>query len=253
MAVVVEKNGRALSITWDRPPLNVLDIALLRELDGVLINCAADSSVDVVVLQGAGARAFSAGVDIKDHTLEKVPQMLDVVHGVIRKLLALPQATIALVRGVCLGGGCEVASSCDFIVTAEESIFATPEILVGCYPPVALARFSQLIGYHRAAEMILTGRRFSAREAQAMGLTNRVFAANELDSGVQALIDELLSKSGAVLRLTLKGLRELSLQGFDAALKRSEAIYCSELLKTHDVEEGVRAFIEKRPAKWTHS
>lgn len=252
MAVAVEQNRRALSITWDRPPLNVLDIALLRELDQALINCAADSSVDVVLLQGAGDRAFSAGVDIKDHTSAKVPEMLDVMHGVIRKLLALPQATIALVRGVCLGGGCELASSCDFIVAAEESTFATPEILVGCYPPVALARFSQLIGYHRAAEMILTGRRFSAREAQAMGLINRVFAANELDDGVQALLDELLGKSGAVLRLTLKGLRELSLPGFDAALKRSEDIYCRDLLKTHDVEEGVKAFLEKRPAKWTH-
>jgi len=252
MTVVVEQNRRALSITWDRPPLNDLDIALLRELDQALISCAANSAVDVVLLQGAGERAFSAGVDIKDHTSEKVPAMLEVMHSVIRNLLALPQATIALVRGVCLGGGCELASSCDFIVAAEDSTFATPEILVGCYPPVALARFSQMIGYHRAAEMILTGRRFSAREAQAMGLINRVFAANELDNGVQALLDELLGKSGAVLRLTLKGLRELSLQNFDAALKLSEEIYCRELLKTHDVEEGVRAFLEKRPPKWLH-
>jgi len=198
MAVVVEQNRRTLSITWDSPPLNVLDIGLLRELDQALISCAEDSSIDVVLLQGAGDRAFSAGVDIKDHTSEKVPQMLEVMHGVIRKLLTLPQATIALVRGVCLGGGCEVASSCDFIVAAEESTFATPEIIVGCYPPVALARFSQLIGYHRAAEMILTGRRFSAREAQVMGLINRVFAINELDNGIQALLDELLGKSGAV-------------------------------------------------------
>ena len=252
MAVVVEQNRRTLSITWDRPPLNVLDIALLRELDQALISCAANSAVDVVLLQGAGERAFSAGVDIKDHTSEKVPAMLEVMHSVIRNLLALPQATIALVRGVCLGGGCELASSCDFIVAAEDSTFATPEILVGCYPPVALARFSQMIGYHHAAEMILTGRRFSACEAQAMGLINRVFAANELDSGVRALLDELLGKSGAVLRLTLKGLRELSLQNFDAALKLSEEIYCRELLKTHDVEEGVRAFLEKRPPKWLH-
>jgi cyclohexa-1,5-dienecarbonyl-CoA hydratase len=100
--------------------------------------------------------------------------------------------------------------------------------------------------------MILTGRRFSAREAQAIGLINRVFAANDLDNGVQALLDELLGKSGAVLRLTLKGLRELSLHGFDAALKRSEEIYCGDLLKTHDVEEGVKAFLEKRPPKWLH-
>jgi len=252
MGLVIERSDRVLRITWDRPPLNVLDLALLRELDHALEGCAADSAVDVIVFQGAGERAFSAGVDIRDHTLEKVPEMLDVVHGVIRKLLALPQVTVALVRGVCFGGGCEVASSCDLIVASEDSSFATPEIHVGCYPPVALARFAGLIGYHRAAEMILTGRRFSAREAQAMGLINRVVANNELESGLKALLDELLAKSGAVLKLTLKGLRELSLQGFAEALKRSEQIYCTDLLQTHDVEEGVRAFLEKRAPKWQH-
>lgn len=252
MAVKVNREERLLTITWERPPLNVLDIVLLRELDGVLTACAADGAIDVVVLRGAGAKAFSAGVDIKDHTKEKVPEMLDVVHGVIRKLLALPQVTIAAVRGACLGGGCEVASVCDFIVAAEASVFATPEILVGCYPPVALARFSSLIGYHRAAEMILTGRRFTAQEAQAMGLINRVCADGELDQGVASLVGELLGKSGAVLRLTLKGLRELSLRDFDGALKRSEQIYCDELLNTADVEEGVQAFLEKRPPRWRH-
>ncbi|MGH7887381.1 MAG: enoyl-CoA hydratase/isomerase family protein [Candidatus Binatia bacterium] len=252
MAITCEKKDRVLWITWDRPPLNVLDIALLRELDRLLSDCAADSTVDVVLLQGAGQRAFSAGVDIKDHTADKVPEMLEVVHGVIKKLLALPQVTIASVRGVCLGGGCEVASSCDFIVASEESTFATPEILVGCYPPVALARFSSLIGYHRAAEMILTGRRFSAREALALGLINRVFVDGEFCSGVQTLLDELLGKSGAVLRLTVQGLRELSLSGFNDALKRSEEIYCNQLLKTQDVEEGVKAFLEKRPPNMTH-
>jgi cyclohexa-1,5-dienecarbonyl-CoA hydratase len=252
MVVSCEKNGRVCRITWERPPLNVLDIALLREIDRLLTDCAADRTVDVVVLQGAGERAFSAGVDIKDHTVDKVPEMLQVVHGVIRKLLALPQVTVAAVRGVCLGGGCEVASSCDFVVASEQSAFATPEILVGCYPPVALARFARLIGYPRAAEMILTGRRLSAREAQASGLVNRVFADGEFTGGVQALLEELLGKSGAVLRLTVKGLRELSLGGFDEALKRSEEIYCEQLLKTEDVEEGVKAFLEKRPPHWKH-
>jgi cyclohexa-1,5-dienecarbonyl-CoA hydratase len=253
MAVQIEKRARVQRIIWDRPPLNVLDLSLLRELDQHLTLCAADSTVDVVVLQGAGIRAFSAGVDIKDHTTAKVPEMLEVVHGVIRTLLALPQVTIAAVRGACLGGGCELASSCDFIAATDDSVFATPEILVGCYPPVALARFATLIGYHRAAEMILTGRRFSAREAHAMGLVGRVFGNAEFDQGMQALLDELLGKSGAVLRLAVKGLRELSLQGFDAALKRSEEIYCVELLKTDDVNEGVQAFLEKRPAKWRHN
>lgn len=252
MSVVSVKSGRSITITWERPPLNVFDLALLREMDQALTVCAQDAAVDVAVLQGAGTRAFSAGVDIRDHTREKVPEMLEAVHGVIRKMLALPQVTIAAVRGLCLGGGCEIASSCDLTIAAEDSAFATPEILVGCYPPVALARFAQLIGYHRAAEMILTGRRFSAREAQAFGLINRVADSAQFDSAVSELVNELTSKSGSVLRLTLKGLRERSRDGFDQALKRSEEIYCRELLQTEDVEEGVSAFLQKRAPNWRH-
>lgn len=252
MAVFVEKRDRAIMITIDRPPLNVLDFALLRELGEVLTSCAQDPAADVVVIKGGGERAFSAGVDIKDHTKDKVPEMLDVVHGVMRELLALPQVTVALVRGACLGGGCELASCCDFILASAESSFATPEIHVGCYPPLALARFSSLIGYRRAAEMILTGRTFSAEDAWRIGLISQVLPAGDLDRGLETLLAELLGKSGAVLRVTLKGLRELSLTGFSEALRRSEEIYLRDLLATEDVEEGVRAFLAKRSPRWTH-
>lgn len=252
MAIFVDKRDRAIMITIDRPPLNVLDLALLHELGEVLRSCAQDPAADIIVLKGGGERAFSAGVDIKDHTRDKVPAMLEVVHGVMRELLALPQVTVALVRGACLGGGCELASCCDFILAAEGSSFATPEIHVGCYPPLALARFSSLIGYRRAAEMILTGRTVTAEEAARMGLINQVLPAGELDRGLENLLAELLGKSGAVLRVTLKGLRELALTGFAEALRRSEEIYLGELLQTEDVEEGVRAFLAKRSPRWTH-
>jgi cyclohexa-1,5-dienecarbonyl-CoA hydratase len=252
LAVKVENKERVVHITMDRPPLNVLDIALLRELDAVLTACAEETETDVMVIQGAGQRAFSAGVDIRDHTPEKVPGMLEVVHGVIHKLFMVPQVTLALVRGVCLGGGCELATSCDFVIASEDSSFATPEIHVGCYPPVALARFSSLIGYHRAAEMILTGRKFSAREALTIGLINRVLPPDQIEAGLESLLEELLGKSGAVLRIAVKGLRELSLKGFSDALGRSEDLYRDELLNTHDVEEGIRAFLEKRKPHWMH-
>jgi cyclohexa-1,5-dienecarbonyl-CoA hydratase len=229
-----------------------MDISLLREFDAALTDCATEPAVDIVVLSGAGERAFSAGVDIRDHTRKKVPEMLEVVHAAMRKVLALPQVTIAGVQGACLGGGCELASCCDFIIAAENSSFATPEIFVGCYPPVALARFSTLIGYRRAADLILTGRSLSAHEALSIGLISRVAPRGQLESCLTALLDELLGKSGSVLRLTLKGLRELSLRGFADALQRSEQIYRDELLKTEDVDEGVRAFLEKRKPRWTH-
>ena len=252
MNVILEKRQRTAWITIRRPPLNVLDLPTLRELQEVLESVSADDTTDFLVLCGDGERAFSAGVDVKDHTREKAPEMLEVVHGVIRKLLALPQITIAVVRGACLGGGCELASSCDFLLASEESFFATPEIDVGCYPPVAMARFPSQLGYHRAAEMILTGRRITAQEALAIGLVNRVVPAHELDQALAALLEELQGKSGAVLRITLKGLRETSLKNFSVALKRSEEIYLNELLKTEDVEEGVQAFLEKRRPNWRH-
>jgi cyclohexa-1,5-dienecarbonyl-CoA hydratase len=252
LGIKVEKKERVSRIIVDRPPLNVLDIPLLRELDATLGSCARESQTDVLVIQGAGRRAFSAGVDIRDHTREKVPEMLDVVHGVIRKLFAVPQVTIAAVQGVCLGGGCELATCCDFVLASEDSFFATPEIQVGCYPPVALARFASLVGYHRAAEMILTGRRFSAREALDMGLISRVLPGDQLGAGVESLLEDLLGKSGAVLRLAVKGLRELSLEGFSVALSKSEELYRRELLRTHDVEEGICAFVEKRKPRWLH-
>ncbi|HXG49823.1 MAG TPA: enoyl-CoA hydratase/isomerase family protein [candidate division Zixibacteria bacterium] len=239
-------------VSVDRPPLNVLDLETLRELDRALASAAREPSLDVVVLRGAGERAFSAGVDVRDHVKEKVPEMLETVHGVIRRLWSLPQVTLAAVRGLCLGGGCELAMACDLVIASEDSVFATPEIDVGCYPPVALACFSALIGYRRAAEMILTGRRFSAREAHAMGLVSRVYPPAELGSGLEALLTELLEKSSAVLRITLKGLRELSQRDFSAALRRAEEIYRDDLLRTRDVEEGVQAFLEKRKPRWTH-
>jgi len=252
MNIVLEKKDRVASVTLERPPLNVMNLAMLRELQSVLDSVVGNDECDIIVIRGGGDRAFSAGVDVKDHTKEKVPEMLEVVHGVIRTLLNLPQISLALVQGACLGGGCELASSCDLILASEESYFATPEIHVGCYPPVALARFPSQIGYHRAAEMILTGRRISAQEALSMGLINRVAPVNELDQVLESLLEELKGKSRAVLRIALKGLREISLNNFSEALKRSEEIYLKELLKTEDVEEGVRSFLEKRKPNWSH-
>jgi cyclohexa-1,5-dienecarbonyl-CoA hydratase len=248
--VRTEKKARAISLTLDRPPLNVLNLPMIGELRQVLETLKNDNTTDFLIIRGAGEKAFSAGVDVGDHTRDKVPQMLEAVHGVIRALFALPPVTIAVVHGACLGGGCELASSCDLILASEDSAFATPEISVGCYPPVALARFPAQLGYHRAAEMILTGRRFSAREALAIGLVNRVAARAELDQALEKLLNELREKSGAVLRIAVRGLREVSLKNFPEALRRSEEIYLNDLLKTEDVEEGVRAFLEKRKPEW---
>jgi cyclohexa-1,5-dienecarbonyl-CoA hydratase len=252
MNIFLKKEDRAAFVILDRPPLNVLNLAMLRELKEAVNSVRGDDGLDFLVLRGNGERAFSAGVDVGDHTREKVPEMLEAVHGVIRGLFSLPQVTIAVVRGVCLGGGCELATSCDLIVASEDSVFSTPEIDVGCYPPVALARFPSQLGHHRAAEMILTGRRIPAQDALAMGLVNRVASIDKLDHALGVLLGELKSKSRAVIRIALKGLRENSLTTFSEALRRSEELYLNDLLKTEDIEEGVLAFLQKRKPHWNH-
>ena len=248
----MQERDRAAWVTLDRPPLNVLNLPLLAEFHDLLRSIQANPAIDFVVVRGAGERAFSAGVDIKDHTPQKVPAMLESVHGVIRGLFALPQITVAAVSGACLGGGLELASACDFIVATDDSFFATPEINVGCYPPVALARFPGQLGYRRAAELLLTGRRLTAAEALAAGLITRIVGHGELDGGIEALLRELGGKSRAVLQIAVRGMREASLKDFPAALKRSEEIYLNVLLKTEDVAEGVKAFLEKRAPRWSH-
>ncbi|HEV8343572.1 MAG TPA: enoyl-CoA hydratase-related protein [Candidatus Binatia bacterium] len=252
MNIVLTKEDRAAFITLQRPPLNILNLAMLRELSQAVDSIKGDEEVDFLVLRGGGGRAFSAGVDVNDHTRAKVPEMLEAVHSVIRKLLLLHQVTIAVVQGACMGGGCELARSCDLVIASEESFFSTPEINVGCYPPVALARFPSQLGYHRAAEMILTGKKISSREALTIGLVNRVAADADIDHALDSILQELKEKSRAVLRIALKGLREISLKNFSETLQRSEELYLTELLKTEDVEEGVQAFLQKRKPRWNH-
>ncbi len=252
MNIVVDKDDRTIWVTIDNPPLNVLNLPVLQDLKTALDQAGQDNEVTFLVIRGKGERAFSAGVDVKDHTRERAEKMLESVHGVIRKLFALPQITLALVRGACLGGGLELASSCDLVFASEDSFFATPEINIGCFPPVALARFPDLIGYHRAAEMILTGRGLTAQEAWSAGLINRAVPKGELDQSVKAVLGELSDKSGAVLRTALKGLREIAAKNLFPALERSEKLYLQELLATDDVEEGARAFLEKRKPRWNH-
>ncbi len=110
MSVRVENKASVIFLTLGCPPLNVLDITALRQLAAVLTSCVDDSTAHVVVLQGAGEHAFSAGMDVADHSPDKAPEMLEIVHHVVRQLLTIPQVTVALIRGVCLGGGCELVS-----------------------------------------------------------------------------------------------------------------------------------------------
>jgi cyclohexa-1,5-dienecarbonyl-CoA hydratase len=241
-----DKDG-ARWITLDRPPVNVLDIATIEALAAALAPLTDRRDLKAVVLRSAIPRTFSAGVDVRDHTRERVTTMLAAFHGVFRQLDALAQATIAAVDGTCLGGGCELAAFCDVTLATPRSVFGQPEIDVGCFPPLASVVLPR-IAPRAAAELILTGAPIGAGEAARVGLISRV--VEDLDAETRRLVRLLAGKSAAVLALTRRALRDGGRGPFADALTRVERLYVDALVPTEDMEEGVRAFMEKRPPKW---
>ena len=232
------------------PPLNVIDLSLARSLTTIVSDLDSRPDISVIVFEG-DSRAFSAGVDIKAHLPDQVHEMLTSFHAVIRAIVASRKITIAAVQGACLGGGAELAAVCDMVYTARDATWGFPEIKLGCYPPVAAVALPALVGQKRAAELILTGRQISGDEAVAIGLANRSARAEELDALVQQTLTELQRLSPAALAHAKKAVYAWDAIHFDKGLARAEKIYFEELVSTEDAREGIIAFLEKRPPKWT--
>jgi cyclohexa-1,5-dienecarbonyl-CoA hydratase len=259
MAAPVETSLKKMSVEFAPPlarvvlrnaPLNVIDIPMMEELTAELEEIEARPDVSVVVLSGEG-KGFSAGVNVADHTPDKIEQMLGRFHGVIRALVSSKKVTIAVVRGHCLGGGAELAMVCDVAYTAASSAWGFPEIKLGCYPPVACTALAALVGQKRVSELILTGRTIDGTEAAEIGLATRAFADEDLISAVDKTVQELVHLSSTSLALTKKAIYAWDAMHFDKGLARAEKIYLEELMKTADAHEGIRAFMEKREPRWS--
>ena len=245
-----EIEGAVARIELRNPPLNVIDIAMMEELARSLSEVEARADVSVIVLSGAG-KAFSAGVDVAAHTPGKVEEMLTKFHSVIRAVVATTKVTIASIHGLCLGGGAELAMVCDLAYTIDDAEWGFPEIRLACFPPVACTALAALVGQKKAAEMILTGRSITGREAAEIGLVTRAVDEKQLESTVQTATAQVLRLSPSALRVAKKASYAWDAMHFDKGLARAEKIYFDDLMKTTDAQEGVRAFLEKRSPKWT--
>ncbi len=233
--LTLDAQPQVARIVLKNPPLNVIDLAMMEELSQALGEIEARSDVSVVILSGQG-KAFSAGVDVAAHTPDKVGAMLRV--------------TIASVQGHCLGGGAELAMVCDMVYTDDSAHWGFPEIKLGCYPPVACTALAALVGQKRAAELILTGRVITGRQAAEIGLANRSTPVAELAGAVDECVADLLRLSPRALAVTKKAVYAWDAMHFDKGLARAEKIYLEELMKTRDAQEGIQAFLEKRGPKW---
>jgi len=236
-------------ISLQNPPLNVIDIPMMEELGQAMAEIESRHDISVIVLKGMG-KTFSAGVDVAAHTPDKVQSVLAKFHAVINVLVTTRKVTIASVHGHCLGGGAELAMVCDLVYTAESAQWGFPEIKLGCYPPVACTALAALIGQKNAADLILTGRSISGKEAASMGLANGAVAEDQVDGVVEESVNNLLKLSPAALAVTKKAFYVWDSIHFDKGLARAEKVYFEELMQTQDAHEGINAFLEKREPKW---
>ena len=238
-------------LTLNKPPLNVLDIAMMREISTVLEGLDGNASIKVLVMEAAeGSKAFSAGVDVSEHTADMVGEMIEVFHRIFRLLDALDVPTVAVVGGAALGGGCELALFCDMIIASEKASFGQPEIQVGVFPPVAAVALPGIIGRKKTMELVLTGDRIRADEAMRLGLVNKVVPPDELLAASDELAGKLAKLSSAVLRLTKRAVQVGSAGRFADGLAAVEELYLGPLMDTVDAHEGLAAFMEKRAPVW---
>lgn len=231
-----------------RPPLQVLDIATIGALDRALAEV--EGSAATVCILAGGERAFSAGVDIADHTGDRIRPMLDGFHAIFRRMFRSRLVTIAAVRGACLGGGMELALNCDLVVVEEGAKLGLPEIKLACFPPVGIAVLADRWG-PRLAELCLTGELLSGADAHAAHLCHHLVGAGHAEEKALALAAAMAVHSPSALGLTARRLRKLSQPHYEHALDKAEAAYHDELIALPDMHEGIAAFMEKRAPRWS--
>lgn len=248
-AVTLDMTGSVAFLRLNRPPLNILNLAVIRELAEKLGAAAGQTSLKALVFCACG-KAFCAGVDVADHLPERVEPMIREFGALCMQLRSFPLPTIADVRGAALGGGTELAVACDLVLAGASARFGQPEIRLGVFPPIAAALFPRLIGYQQAARLLFSGETIMASEAAQLGLITFAVADKEVPLKLEQLLNQFRGLSSVALRLAKRALLYGMEQGGERALSWVEDLYLTELMATTDAGEGIKAFMEKRQPTW---
>jgi enoyl-CoA hydratase len=252
---VRKEMGYAL-ISINRPDvMNALNIEVRKEILLALDMAEKDDSVHALVLTGTGDKAFSAGADIKmfqKMTPLDAKNYLKITKGASSRIENFPKPVIAAVNGFAIGGGLELAMSCDIIISSENAKFGQAEINVGIIPGVGgTQRLPRLVGIKKAKEMIFTGDLIDARTALEIGLVNAVVSKGELMSSVEVLVSQLVAKSPLILKLAKEALNK-SVAALDEGLDYESTLF-SICFASKDQKEGANAFLEKRKPMFSGS
>lgn len=239
-------------VTLDRPDvLNALSFDLLDELAAVLDRLDADPDCRAIVLTGSGTRAFAAGADIRELARQTPITLLSENRfAVWDRIGAVRTPVIAAVRGFALGGGCELAMSCDIIVAGDDAVFGQPEINLGVMPGAGgTQRLTRAVGRARAMDLVLTGRTISAADAERMGLVSRVVAADQtLDTAIE-LGSRIAAQAPMAVLAAKESIKQAEELPLSAGLQHERRAFYL-LFASDDQAEGMAAFVEKRPPQW---
>lgn len=252
--LLLERDGPVATVTIHRPAvLNAMSLETLDELNRAIEALGKDDAVRVIVITGAGEKAFVAGADINELARQSPTSGREhAIRGqqVFDRIEHLGKPVIAALNGYTLGGGCELAMSCTLRVAADTAKLGQPEINLGLIPGYGGSqRLARLVGAGRALELMLTGQQISAQEAHRLGLVNRVVPAADLKDEVRALAALLASKPPIAMRYIIEAVN-LGLQMSLAEGLRFEATLFGLVASTEDMREGTRAFLEKRKAEF---
>lgn len=251
--ILQEREGRVAILTVNRPDkLNALNDQVRTDMLAALGDLETDAGVGAIVLTGAGEKSFIAGADIGEfagrtpfdqrHAMRS-PRIFDI-------MAAYPKPVIAMINGFCLGGGCELAMSCDIRIASEKARFGQPEVNLGLIPGGGgTQRLSRLVGLGHAMRLILSGDMIGAAEARDIGLVEMVVPHEELRARTLELAARIAAKSPLTLRVAKEALRAGERLSIEDGIAYERDLFCLCFSST-DKEEGVRAFLDKRPAQW---
>lgn len=248
--ILLETHEGIARITFNRPKvLNAMSLEVMTELACALKACDQDDAVSVIILTGAGEKAFVAGADIsqmQNSTSVEIMKLMELGQNTLRFLETMGKPSIAAVNGFALGGGTEIAMACDIRIAAENAMFGQPEILIGILPGWGgTQRLPRLVGMGIAKELILCGGQINAQRAYEIGLVNKVVPQAQLMDEAEKLAKKITTLPGFALKMAKNAMTF----GFDMSLEggvKLELSAISQCFSTHDQKEGMKAFLEKR-------
>jgi len=244
----LRSEGQVLHLLLNAPKANVLDGEMMTQISHALHEHGSSGKLKAIVFEGSG-KHFSFGASVEEHTKERARQMLAGFHGMFRRLAAVGVPTFSVVRGQCLGGGMELASFTSWIFASPTAAFGQPESNLAVFPPMASVLLPWRLGGGHAVDLCVSGRSIDAAEAKAMGLVHSI--DDDPAAACDAFIAKhILPKSASSLRLTEKAARMSLTRMLDNHLADLESLYLNELMETHDANEGINAFIEKRQPRF---